>query len=212
MPETASPDSSQPATWPKVLQADGSETDMAQPPEIMRTFPLGLEPYAVTYTGYLLIRNLLDDTTPADHNIAPIAALSHSPATVLTGETVDFDASASTDPDGTVAAYEQVVAAAPERMVWGTNWPLFRIVLAEMSVWQFRVAVLLIGTAVLFAMMPLARGCSTLPPTPGRPRIGASWESSRVWKIQAQSLKLSSKLVYWSLWTRAIMHRRKVRS
>ena len=95
----------QPATWPKVLQANGTFTNLPEPPAIAKTFPLGLEPYAVTYTGYLLIRNLLDDATPADHNIAPIAALSHSPATVLTGETVNFDASGSTDTDGTIENY-----------------------------------------------------------------------------------------------------------
>ena len=86
----------QPATW-----KDG----LTPPPAIMRTYPLGLEPYAVTYTGYILARNLLDDSTPADHNLAPIAALSHSPASVLTGETVNFDASGSTDTDGTIENY-----------------------------------------------------------------------------------------------------------
>lgn len=95
----------QPATWPKVLQANGTLTNLTEPPAIAKTFPLGLEPYAVTYTGYLLIRNLLDDSTPADHNLAPIAALSHSPDSVLTGETVNFDASGSTDTDGTIENY-----------------------------------------------------------------------------------------------------------
>ncbi len=86
----------QPATW-----KDG----LTPPDPILRTYPFGLEPYAVTYTGYILARNLLDDSTPADHNIAPIAALSHSPNTVLTGETVSFDASASSDTDGTIENY-----------------------------------------------------------------------------------------------------------
>jgi PKD repeat protein len=86
----------QPATWP---------AGVTQPPAIMKTFPLGLEPYAVTYTGYILARNLLDDSTPADHNVAPVATLSHSPSTVLTGEQVDFDASGSTDSDGTIESY-----------------------------------------------------------------------------------------------------------
>jgi PKD repeat protein len=87
----------QPATWP--------EPNLTQPPAIMKTFPLGLEPYAVTYTGYILARNLLDDSTPADHNIAPVATLTHAPARVLTGETVGFDASGSSDSDGTIENY-----------------------------------------------------------------------------------------------------------
>jgi PKD repeat protein len=86
----------QPATWPG---------GVSQPPPIMRTFPLGLEPYSVTYTGYILARNLLDDSTPGDHNRAPVAALTHSPARVLTGEGVDFDASGSSDSDGTIENY-----------------------------------------------------------------------------------------------------------
>jgi PKD repeat protein len=86
----------QPATWP---------AGVVQPDPIMRTFPLGLEPYAVTYTGYILARNLLDDSTPADHNRAPVASLTHSPARVLTGERVDFDASGSSDEDGTIENY-----------------------------------------------------------------------------------------------------------
>jgi hypothetical protein len=100
----------QPATWPSVVKRPPPQQtfppNLAEPAAIMRTFPLGLEPYAVTYTGYILVRNLLHDATPADHNKPPIAALSHSPDSVLTGETVSFDASGSTDPDGTVERYE----------------------------------------------------------------------------------------------------------
>ncbi|MEA2386068.1 MAG: hypothetical protein QOJ22_242 [Thermoleophilaceae bacterium] len=85
----------QPATWPAGLE----------PPPIMRTFPLGLEPYAVTYTGYILARNLLHDATPVDRNKPPVAVLTHAPARVRTGEPVNFDASGSSDPDGTIENY-----------------------------------------------------------------------------------------------------------
>jgi hypothetical protein len=95
----------QPATWPKALQANGTFTNLAEPPPIAKTFPLGLEPYAVTYTGYLLIRNLLDDSTPVDHNIAPVATLTHAPTGPFTGDAVDFDASGSTDSDGEIVNY-----------------------------------------------------------------------------------------------------------
>jgi drug/metabolite transporter (DMT)-like permease len=68
-------------------------------------------------------------------------------------------------------------------LVWGTNWPLFRIVLAEMSVWQFRVAVLLLGTAVLFAMMPFARGTLKVPPGRWPALVASSLCNVSIWYI-----------------------------
>lgn len=68
-------------------------------------------------------------------------------------------------------------------LVWGTNWPLFRIVLSEMSVWQFRVAVLLLGTAVLFAMMPFARGSLRVPTGRWPALIASSLANVSIWYI-----------------------------
>jgi drug/metabolite transporter (DMT)-like permease len=68
-------------------------------------------------------------------------------------------------------------------LVWGTNWPLFHIVLSEMSVWQFRAAVLLLGTAVLFAMMPFARGSLKVPRGRWPALIVSSLANVSVWYI-----------------------------
>ena len=40
-------------------------------------------------------------------------------------------------------------------LVWGTNWPLFRIALSEISVLTFRTVVLATATLVLFVILKL---------------------------------------------------------
>lgn len=53
--------------------------------------------------GVLLFAASCDD--PTDSNIAPVAALSHAPTVPSTGDTVEFDAADSEDPDGTISEY-----------------------------------------------------------------------------------------------------------
>ena len=53
--------------------------------------------------GVLLSVSSCND--PTDANIAPVAALSHTPNVPSTGDTVEFDAADSEDPDGTISEY-----------------------------------------------------------------------------------------------------------
>ncbi|MCF8532290.1 MAG: DMT family transporter, partial [Reyranella sp.] len=68
-------------------------------------------------------------------------------------------------------------------LVWGTNWPLFRIALDELPVWTFRTLVM--GTAVLMLAAILAiRGDSFAVPKGKWPiLIAASAMNVGVWNI-----------------------------
>src|SRR5216684_5787818 len=68
-------------------------------------------------------------------------------------------------------------------LVWGTNWPLFKIALDELPVLTFRAVVLVIATLVLTAVL-LARGESVaVPRGKWRALIAASAMNLFIWNI-----------------------------
>ncbi len=68
-------------------------------------------------------------------------------------------------------------------LVWGTNWPLFKIALDELPVLTFRAVVLVIATLVLTAVL-LARGESVAVPRGKWPAlIAASAMNLFIWNI-----------------------------
>jgi drug/metabolite transporter (DMT)-like permease len=68
-------------------------------------------------------------------------------------------------------------------LVWGTNWPLFKIALDELPVLTFRAVVLVIATLVLTAVL-LARGESVVVPKGKWPAlIAASAMNLFIWNI-----------------------------
>jgi drug/metabolite transporter (DMT)-like permease len=68
-------------------------------------------------------------------------------------------------------------------LVWGTNWPLFRIALDELPVWSFRTLVLAAAILVLTAIL-LARGESfAVPKDKWGPLMAASAMNIGVWNI-----------------------------
>jgi drug/metabolite transporter (DMT)-like permease len=68
-------------------------------------------------------------------------------------------------------------------LVWGTNWPLFKIALDELPVLTFRAVVLLTATVVLLAIM-LARGESFAVPRGKWPAlVAASAMNLFIWNI-----------------------------
>src|SRR5882672_10716887 len=68
-------------------------------------------------------------------------------------------------------------------LVWGTNWPLFKIALDELPVLTFRSVVLVIATLVLTAVL-LARGESVAVPRGKWPAlIAASAMNLFIWNI-----------------------------
>jgi len=68
-------------------------------------------------------------------------------------------------------------------LVWGTNWPLFRIALDELPVWSFRTMVLSAAIVVLTAIL-LARGESfAVPKDKWWPLMAASAMNIGVWNI-----------------------------
>jgi drug/metabolite transporter (DMT)-like permease len=68
-------------------------------------------------------------------------------------------------------------------LVWGTNWPLFKIALDELPVLTFRSAVLITGSIVLGAVL-LARGERLAVPTGKWPAlIAASATNLLIWQI-----------------------------
>ncbi len=68
-------------------------------------------------------------------------------------------------------------------LLWGTNWPLFRLVLEEVSVWQFRAAVVILASAVLM-LAALLRGERLAVPAGRWPAlIAASFTNITIWFI-----------------------------
>lgn len=68
-------------------------------------------------------------------------------------------------------------------LVWGTNWPLFRIALDELPVWSFRTMVLAAAISVLTAIL-LVRGESfAVPKDKWWPLMAASAMNIGVWNI-----------------------------
>ena len=68
-------------------------------------------------------------------------------------------------------------------LMWGTNWPLFRIVLDELSPWTFRGIVMVIGAAVLAAVVK-ARGESFAVPKGRWPYlIAAATANLAIWNV-----------------------------
>jgi drug/metabolite transporter (DMT)-like permease len=68
-------------------------------------------------------------------------------------------------------------------LVWGTNWPLFKIALDELPVWTFRTIVLVTACLVLTAIL-LVRGESfAVPPGKWPALIAASAMNIFVWNI-----------------------------
>jgi drug/metabolite transporter (DMT)-like permease len=68
-------------------------------------------------------------------------------------------------------------------LMWGTNWPLFRIVLDEIPPWTFRASVMTIAAVVLAAVVK-ARGESFAVPK-GRwlPLIAAATTNLAIWNV-----------------------------
>lgn len=68
-------------------------------------------------------------------------------------------------------------------LVWGTNWPLFRIALDELPVWTFRTIVLCTATMTLFAILLVRRESFAVPPGKWPALIAASAMNLGVWNI-----------------------------
>ena len=68
-------------------------------------------------------------------------------------------------------------------LVWGTNWPLFRIALSEIPVLTFRTIVLATATLVLFVILKLRGERFAVPAGKWPTLIGASLMNIGVWNI-----------------------------
>ncbi len=68
-------------------------------------------------------------------------------------------------------------------LVWGTNWPLFSIALAEMPVLTFRTIVLSTAVLVLYATVRLRGESLMVPRGKWLPLIAASMMNITVWNI-----------------------------
>jgi drug/metabolite transporter (DMT)-like permease len=68
-------------------------------------------------------------------------------------------------------------------LVWGTNWPLFRIALSELPVLTFRSIVLLTATAMLGTILLLRGESFAVPKGRWLPLIAASLGNLLVWNI-----------------------------
>lgn len=68
-------------------------------------------------------------------------------------------------------------------LVWGTNWPLFRIALSELPVLTFRTIVLATGFLVLFVIIRLRGESLAVPAGKWPPLIAASAMNIGVWNI-----------------------------
>jgi len=68
-------------------------------------------------------------------------------------------------------------------LVWGTNWPLFAIALRDFSIWTFRVIVLVVAGAALFAVARLRGETLRVPRHLWAPLFLASLFNITVWNI-----------------------------
>lgn len=68
-------------------------------------------------------------------------------------------------------------------LVWGTNWPLFSIALAELPVATFRTVVLTAAILMLYVVMRLRGESFAVPPGRWPPLILASMMNITVWNI-----------------------------
>ena len=68
-------------------------------------------------------------------------------------------------------------------LVWGTNWPLFRIALDELPVWTFRTIVLAAAIFVLTLILLARRESFAVPKDKWLPLMAASAMNIGVWNI-----------------------------
>jgi len=68
-------------------------------------------------------------------------------------------------------------------LVWGTNWPLFRIALEELPVLTFRTIVLATGTVMLAAIVAIRRESFAVPKGKWPALIAASAMNILIWNI-----------------------------
>lgn len=68
-------------------------------------------------------------------------------------------------------------------LIWGTNWPLFRVALAELPVLTFRSIVLTTAIVVLYVVLRLRRESFAVPPGKWPMLILASLMNITVWNI-----------------------------
>lgn len=68
-------------------------------------------------------------------------------------------------------------------LVWGTNWPLFAIAMREFSIWTFRVIVVIIAGAALFAVARLRGEQLRVPRHLWPPLLWASFFNIAIWNI-----------------------------
>ena len=68
-------------------------------------------------------------------------------------------------------------------LVWGTNWPLFRIALDEIPVWTFRTVVLAAAIAMLLAILLIRRESFAVPKGKWPALAAASVMNIGVWNI-----------------------------
>lgn len=68
-------------------------------------------------------------------------------------------------------------------LMWGTNWPLFRIALGELPVWTFRTLVLLTGVTVLTVILLARRENFAVPRDKWPALLLASTMNIGVWNI-----------------------------
>ncbi|HKU97708.1 MAG TPA: DMT family transporter [Vineibacter sp.] len=68
-------------------------------------------------------------------------------------------------------------------LLWGTNWPLFRVALSELSVWSFRTLVVAIAAAALFVAAKLRGERLAVPRHLWWPLLGASIGNLTIWNI-----------------------------
>ncbi|MBL0898166.1 MAG: DMT family transporter [Reyranella sp.] len=96
-------------------------------------------------------------------------------------------------------------------LVWGTNWPLFRIALDELPVWTFRTIVLAAAICVLAPILLVRRESFAVPKDRWLPLMAASAMNIGVWNIATSLAVLyipsghASVLAYtMPLWVAAI--------
>lgn len=96
-------------------------------------------------------------------------------------------------------------------LVWGTNWPLFRIALDELPVWTFRTIVLAAAICMLAPILLVRRESFAVPKDRWLPLMAASAMNIGVWNIATSLAVLyipsghASVLAYtMPLWVAAI--------